>query len=252
MCLAVAQVLLRHDDERHRCHDPARRGPPGDGLGINPEEGGDLSGGEQSLAAALHVLPFLTSVAESCPKSSRQVAVPGRTGSGDDQPGAGRAGHLPPRRPAVCGRRGRAPLIRTPRTLPRVLAPPEAVALLAALRTDRDQAIVEAMLLGGLRRCEVLGLRLADVHLADRPLFIAAGKGRARADRPGGGPVLHHSGPLPRPGAAGADPTGQVFVVLKGPRRGRPLSAAGLDEILDGARQRARLTQATGHMQDQA
>jgi len=32
-----------------------------------------------------------------------------------------------------------------------------------------------------------------------------------------------------------------VFVVLKGPRRGMPLSAKGLDEILDGARGRAGL-----------
>lgn len=38
-----------------------------------------------------------------------------------------------------------------------------------------------------------------------------------------------------------------MFVVLKGPRRGEPLSAAGLDEILDGARARAGLTQATCH-----
>jgi len=30
-----------------------------------------------------------------------------------------------------------------------------------------------------------------------------------------------------------------VFVVLKGPRRGLPLSAEGLNEILDGARRRA-------------
>lgn len=38
-----------------------------------------------------------------------------------------------------------------------------------------------------------------------------------------------------------------MFVVLKGPRRGRPLSAAGLDEILDSARARAGLAQATCH-----
>ena len=31
---------------------------------------------------------------------------------------------------------------------------------MAALRTERDRAMVQAMLLGGLRRCEVLGLRL--------------------------------------------------------------------------------------------
>jgi site-specific recombinase XerD len=39
----------------------------------------------------------------------------------------------------------------------------------------------------------------------------------------------------------------QVFVVLKGARRGEPLSAAGLDEILDGARSRAGLAHATCH-----
>src|SRR5437764_881002 len=47
-----------------------------------------------------------------------------------------------------------------------------------------------------------------------------------------------------RPAAA---PTDRVFVVLKGPRRGLPLSAEGLDEILDGARRRAGLEHATCH-----
>ena len=37
--------------------------------------------------------------------------------------------------------------------------------------------MVEAMLLGGLRRCEVLGLRLADVNIGERRLFITEGKG---------------------------------------------------------------------------
>ena len=46
------------------------------------------------------------------------------------------------------------------------------------------------------------------------------------------------------PAEAGTD---RVFTVLKGPRRGMPLSADGLDEILDGARQRAGLAQATCH-----
>ena len=38
-----------------------------------------------------------------------------------------------------------------------------------------------------------------------------------------------------------------MFVVLKGPRRGLPLSVEGLDEILDGARRRAGLAHATCH-----
>ena len=37
-------------------------------------------------------------------------------------------------------------------------------------------------------------------------------------------------------------------MVLKGPRRGLPLSAAGLDEVIDGARDRAGLARMTCHM----
>jgi integrase/recombinase XerD len=55
-----------------------------------------------------------------------------------------------------------APLVR-PRTLPTILSPAEVDRLVAALRTHRDRAMVAAMLFGGLRRCEVLGLRFADI-----------------------------------------------------------------------------------------
>jgi integrase/recombinase XerD len=75
------------------------------------------------------------------------------------------------------GRRSGVPLIRTPRRLPKVLSPTEVRALLAALRHFRDRAMVEAMVLGGLRRCEVLGLRLEDLQPAQRRVFIADGKG---------------------------------------------------------------------------
>jgi hypothetical protein len=37
--------------------------------------------------------------------------------------------------------------------------------------------MVEAMLFGGLRRCEVLGLRLKVLHPSERRAFIADGKG---------------------------------------------------------------------------
>ena len=84
---------------------------------------------------------------------------------------------LASRRPGRRRGHGGIPLIRTPRTLPRVLAPVEVDALMGALRSHRDRAMVEAMLLGGLRRCEVLGLRLGDVNAGERRLFIAHGKG---------------------------------------------------------------------------
>src|SRR3954451_6942049 len=70
-----------------------------------------------------------------------------------------------------------APLVRVPRTLPTILSPGEADRLVAALRTHRDRAMVAAMLFGGLRRCEVLGLRLGDIQVADRRVCIVEGKG---------------------------------------------------------------------------
>jgi site-specific recombinase XerD len=80
------------------------------------------------------------------------------------------------RRPGQRVIRG-VPLIRTPRTLPRVIEPSDVNGLLAALRTQRDQAMVLAMLLGGLRRCEVLGLRLQDLQPGERRVFVRDGKG---------------------------------------------------------------------------
>ena len=47
-----------------------------------------------------------------------------------------------------------------------------------------------------------------------------------------------------RPPGAGSD---RVFVVLKGPRRGQPLSVRGVDEILAAARRRAGLEHASCH-----
>ena len=70
-----------------------------------------------------------------------------------------------------------APLVRVQRTLPRILSPGAADRLVAALRTHRDRAMVLAMLLAGLRRCEVLGLRFEDVQVADRRLAVVEGKG---------------------------------------------------------------------------
>jgi integrase/recombinase XerD len=41
--------------------------------------------------------------------------------------------------------------------------------------------------------------------------------------------------------------TDRVFVVMKDQRRGRPLTAAGLDEVLTGARRRTGLMTGTCH-----
>lgn len=151
------------------------------------------------------------------------------------------------RRPGQRAVRG-VPLIRAPRTLPRVIDPDQVDAFTRALRTRRDRAMVEAMLLGGLRRCEVLGLRLEDVRPGEHRLFIADGKGGHQRLIPVSKRffvTLADYLELERPDTAST--TSHVFVVLKGPRRGQPLSAAGLDEIVSGARKRAGIEQLTCH-----
>jgi site-specific recombinase XerD len=107
--------------------------------------------------------------------------------------------------------------------------------------------MAQAMVLGGLRRCEVLGLRLEDLRLGEWQVFVAEGKGGHQRLVPMSPTffsvvVAYMEGERP-PGA----PTDRVFVVLKGSNRGRPLSAEGLDEIMSGARARAGLAHGTCH-----
>ena len=144
---------------------------------------------------------------------------------------------LPTRRERQRPHQG-VPLVRTSWTLPRILAPAEVDALTGVLRTHRDRAMVAAMVLGALRRCEVFGLRLEDLvdpmggHQRLVPVsrrFLDHVAAYLECERPADSSTDH------------------VFVVLKGPRRGQPLSAYGLDEVLDGARRRACLAHATCH-----
>ena len=104
----------------------------------------------------------------------------------------------------------------------------------------------EAMVFGGLRRCEVLGLRLGDLDGARRQVFIVEGKGGHQRQIPISGrwfatvsDYLGHERP--------ETDTDRVFVVLKGQRRGRPLSGEGLKQVFTSARQRAGLRRITCH-----
>ena len=124
------------------------------------------------------------------------------------------------------------PLVRAPRVLPKILEPAEVDALIGALGRWRDRAMVEAMVLGGLRRCEVLGLRMADLRPGEGRVFIAEGKGGHQRLIPISGRFFRSTAAYlsaERPDDAASD---RVFVVLKGPRRGQPLSEDGLDEII--------------------
>ena len=101
--------------------------------------------------------------------------------------------------------------------------------------------------MGGLRRCEVLGLRLEDLRLGEWRVFVADGKGGHQRLVPVSqtffATVARYLN-SERPADASTD---RVFVALKGPRRGHALSSEGLDEMLSNARARAGLAHGTCH-----
>jgi len=153
---------------------------------------------------------------------------------------------LSTRRSRDRGQRG-VPLVRTPRTLPRVAEPAEVDALLGACRRWRDRAMLEAMVLGGLRRCEVLGLRLEDLDGARRQVFIVEGKGGHQRQIPISSrffATVANYLRVERPTDAGTD---RVFVVLKGQHRGRPLSDEGMKQIYKSIRARSGVRRITCH-----
>ncbi|MFN2505681.1 MAG: tyrosine-type recombinase/integrase [Acidimicrobiales bacterium] len=128
-----------------------------------------------------------------------------------------------------------------------MVGPTDVSSFVDALRTHRDRAMVNAMLLGGLRRCEVLGLRLADLNAGERRVFVAEGKGGNQRVVPVSARFFQAVGDYlleERPLDAS---TQRVFVALKGPRRGRPLSPSGLDEVIGSARARAGIGRLTCH-----
>jgi site-specific recombinase XerD len=138
------------------------------------------------------------------------------------------------------------PLVRGVRRLPRILDPLEIDALMGALRTERDRSMTQAMVLGGLRRCEVLGLRLGDVRLGEWRVLIREGKGGherlvplSRTFFAAVARYMDHERP--------ETSTDSLFVALKGARRGQPLSVPGLDQIIRAARERAGLSHGTCH-----
>jgi integrase/recombinase XerD len=145
------------------------------------------------------------------------------------------------------GRSGKGlPLVRGVRRLPRVLDPDDVEALVGELRSERDRAMVQAMLLGGLRRCEVLGLRLCDLRLGEWRVFVAEGKGGYERLVPIS-PTFFKTVARYMDDERPETTSDALFLSLKGQRRGHPLSAEGLDEILSAARLRAGLVHGTCH-----
>ena len=136
------------------------------------------------------------------------------------------------------GNHGMSPLIRVPQTLPRPLDSEEVTRFLGSLRTQRDKAMVLLMLFGGLRKSEVLGLTLKDVDFGQRTVLITDGKGGHQRVAAVSEAVLKallqylNEERLP-------SSSPRLFLVLKGRRKGQPLSTAALDTIIEYHREKA-------------
>jgi integrase len=119
--------------------------------------------------------------------------------------------------------------VREPRLAIVPLSVDEVARFWSSFRNARDLAIVGLMLMHGLRSTEVLALNLQDVLLSEGQLRVR-GKGnklRFPPLAPETTQLIEHYLRLERPDPCSA----ALFVVLKGPARGRPMTPAGLRSL---------------------
>jgi hypothetical protein len=76
--------------------------------------------------------------------------------------------------------------------------PVEVDAPAAVLHNHQDQAMVAAMVFGGLRRCGLLGLQMEGLRVGEPRVFTAEGKGGHQRLGPGLGTLLCRRAGLPR------------------------------------------------------
>jgi integrase/recombinase XerD len=114
-----------------------------------------------------------------------------------------------------------------------------------SFRTFRDLALVGLMLLDGLRSCELLGLQLENLQLADGQMCVH-GKGNKKRVLPLPPEILEVLANylrLERP----LTNSPALFVSLKGRRRGQPMTPAGLRSLFRHHRLLSQVRQANPH-----
>ena len=135
--------------------------------------------------------------------------------------------------------------IKEPHRVVHPLSDAQVLAFYRSLKTWRDRAMMLLMWAEGLRAAEVLSLTVNDIDSQGQSLRIH-GKGRKQRVMPLADAVaatLRLYGQLERPSTTSQ----AIFVVLKGPRRGAPLSAEGLRRIFRYHRTKSGITQANPH-----
>lgn len=135
--------------------------------------------------------------------------------------------------------------VRQPERLIRPLSADEVARFWNSFHTFRDLSLVALMLYDGLRSREVLQLRLADLRLGEANILIQ-GKGNKQRLLPLPPEAIHAIQcylQFERP----LTPTTFLFVSLKGPHRGQPLTPAGLRALFRYHRRRSGVAPAHPH-----
>ena len=135
--------------------------------------------------------------------------------------------------------------VKVPQTLTEPLTREAVKSFLAGLRTFRDLALVKLMLFSGLRSREVLNLQFENLQFELHQIRVL-GKGQRERLVPvakDSHSVLTQYLRLERPKSS--DP--HVFLLLKGPRRGQPMTPAGLRALFRYHRLRSGVARGNPH-----
>jgi site-specific recombinase XerD len=136
--------------------------------------------------------------------------------------------------------------LRMPRPLPRHLRDEEVALLFSVIKSSRDRAMFRVMLRCGLRVEEVAKLKLADLDLRRRKIFVQNGKG-------GKGRVVYVSDDtfadlLLYLKARASSRMKKLFLVEKGAYRGKAISVRGIQKRMEYYAQKAGLKVSCHHL----
>jgi site-specific recombinase XerD len=136
--------------------------------------------------------------------------------------------------------------VKVPRRIVEPLSGAEVRQFLRTLRRYRDIAIVHLMLLCGLRSAEVVQLQLGDVLVEDEQLRIR-GKGNRERVLPLPQVVAQSIADYVRWERPAGAASSRLFVILQGPRRGAPMTMAGLRSLFRHRRRDHTVARANPH-----
>ena len=135
--------------------------------------------------------------------------------------------------------------VKVPRRLVTPLTREEVARFFGSFRTSRDLGIVSLMLFCGLRSREVLSLRLGDVNILQEQVHV---RGKGDKDR------VIPLAPYVRSALSAYVETERpavdhdvLFVILKRPNRGRPMTTTALRELFRYHRKRSGIAAANPH-----